>query len=147
MRTDPEQLEVNQEVRERLLQLHHASLNEYKEEDGPLVWLLAFPTTHALAISFAEGRINEQQLFEQTPLDVPYQAIYLCSALALPEVRGKGIVKRIALEAIKSMQQDHPIAELLVWPFTPAGDALAEKLGAMTGLPLLKRSATPKNNH
>ena len=134
MRSDPEQLDVNPEVREKLMALHPACLNEFKNEDEPLIWLLAFPTTKELADRFIAGVISEQQLFDLTPLNTPYHAIYLCSALALPEARGTGKVTALALAAIELMRKDHGIEELLVWPFTKEGDALAEKLKVKTGL-------------
>jgi len=139
MRSDPEQLDVNPEVREKMMALHPACLNEFKNEDGPLIWLLAFPTTKELADRFIAGEISEKQLFDLTPLNVPYHSIYLCSALALPEARGTGKVTALALAAIEQMRNDHAIEELLVWPFTKEGDGLAEKLKARTGLNMRMR--------
>ncbi len=68
MKNDPDQLQVSQQVQEHLQQLHHACLTEVANEDGPILWLLMFPTTSALMDSFLKNEINEQQLFDQTEL-------------------------------------------------------------------------------
>ncbi|MES1224360.1 MAG: hypothetical protein ABUT20_53185, partial [Bacteroidota bacterium] len=106
---------------------------------GPIAWVLLIPTTAALMNDFLAGKISEKQLFEKTPLNVPYDALYLCSAITLEEYRGKGITKKITLEAIEKIRKDHPIKTLFVWPFTKQGELLAEKLAALLGLPLKKK--------
>ncbi len=140
VKNDPDQLNVNEDIIKHLQLIHPATMSEYADENGPAVWLLLIPTTTELMDQFISCKINEQQLYALTPVDTEYQAIYLCSAMALPEYRGKGIAKRLALEAIESIRKDHPIQTLFVWPFTKQGDELAEKLAQQIGLPLLKRS-------
>jgi GNAT superfamily N-acetyltransferase len=68
-----------------------------------------------------------------------YDAIYLCSALVLPEYRGKGIAKRLACTAIEAIQADHPIKSLVCWAFSREGEALATSIAREVGIPLLQR--------
>ena len=138
-RTDPDQLDVNYEVLERLRQLHPATVSDYDEGTGPLAWVLLIPTTTALMNSFLEHRISEKELYEQTPLNETYEALYLCSALVLEEYRRQGIAKRLALEAIEKIRKDHPIKALFSWAFSKEGDLGAEAIARIASLPLYKR--------
>ena len=138
-KNDPDQLDVNEAVIEHLHRIHPATVSEYDDGNGPVVWILLIPTTLELMNKFVTGEITEQQLLNQTPLDAAYEAIYLCSAMALEEYRGKGIPKRLTLEAIEKIRKDHPIKSLFVWPFSKQGDILAESLARSIDLPLLKR--------
>ncbi len=139
IRNDPAQLQVDEEVIEKLEKIHPATLSEYDEGDGPCVWILVIPTTTELMNLFVSGSISEQELFDRTLPGMSYDALYLCSATALPEYRGKGIAKKLCLEAIEKIRSQHPIKALFVWPFTEQGNVLAEKLAIETGLTLKKR--------
>jgi predicted GNAT family acetyltransferase len=138
VRNDPDQLDVNQEVIERLKKIHPSSVSEYDEGNGPVAWLLLIPTTNDLMNRFLENKITEKELFERTPLDTDYDAIYLCSAMVLEEFRRKGITKRMALTAIEEIRKDHPIKALFVWPFTKEGNLSAGRLSQLTDLPLFR---------
>ena len=139
-RHDPDQLSVTQEDVARLKELHPATMSEYADEHGPAVWILLVPTTHSLMMQFVHKEITEKALVHETPLHAAYDAIYLCSAMALPEYRGRGIAKKLALDAIAAIRKDHDITALFVWPFTAEGDGMAGRLATATGLPLLKRA-------
>lgn len=139
VRNDPDQLDVNEKVMERLQKMHPATVSEYDDGNGPVCWILGIPTTTELMNKFLDCRISEKQLFEQTPMKGPYEAIYLCSAMVLKEYRNKGIATRLTLQAIESIRKDHPIKALFVWAFSKEGDSLAEKISLKTGLPLKKR--------
>ena len=139
MRSDPLQLQVNDKVLAKLEQIHPATLSEYNEGEGPCSWVLVIPTTTELMNDFVAGKISEQELFDRTEPGMKYEAIYLCSATTLPEFRGKGITKKLCMDAIGKIQKQYPIKNLFVWTFTPEGDALAENISKKTGLPLLKR--------
>ena len=138
-RKDPNQLNVDEAVMERLQKLHPSSLNEYDNGEGPVAWILVFPTTTELMNSFVNQAISEKELFDLTPLNAKYDALYLCSALVLEEYRGQGIAKKLTLQAIENIRKDYPIKALFVWAFSRAGEVLAENLALQTGLPLLKR--------
>ena len=88
---------------------------------------------------FIAARITEQQLLDLTPLDSKYEAIYLCSALVLPEFRQKGIAKRLTRDAIKAIRADHPVRYLFFWNFSPEGARLAAKIAEEEQLTLMDR--------
>jgi GNAT superfamily N-acetyltransferase len=139
VKNDPEQLDVNQEVLERLMRIHPATVSEYDDGNGPVAWILLIPTTLDLMHQFLDQAISEKELFERTPLDTKYEALYLCSALVLEEYRRKGIAKRLTLQAIENIRQDHPLKALFVWTFSEEGDFGAEALACYTSLPLYRR--------
>jgi len=139
VKSDPSQLDVNQEVLERLHQIHPATVSAHDDGNGPVVWVLLIPTTIGLMMRFLESEISEKELYELTPLNVSYEAIYLCSALVLEEYRRKGITKQLALAAIESIRTKHPLKVAFVWAFSPEGDLAAETISRLTGLPLYKR--------
>jgi hypothetical protein len=138
-KNDRSQLGVNEEVIKRLQQMHPASLAEERDENGPIAWVLLIPTTLELMNHFVQCCITEQELFRQTPLDISYEVIYLCSALILPEYRRKGLARRLTIQGVESIRKDHPIQTLCVWPFSKEGDRLAEVISVHTTLPLFKR--------
>lgn len=139
VKSDPSQLDVDQSVRDRLLQMHPSTLSEYNEGQGPCAWVLLIPTTLELMHRFVSGEITEKELYELTPLDVAYEAIYLCSALVLDEYRRKGITRKLALDAIRKIGEKHPLKAACVWAFSPEGDRAAEVIAGQAGLPLYKR--------
>jgi len=139
VKSDPSQLDVNAEVLERLIQLHPATVSAFDDGNGPVAWVLLIPTTLELMNRFLGSEISEKELFEQTPLNISYEAIYLCSALVLEEYRRKGITKNMALTAIEKISQKHPIKAAFVWAFSHEGDLAAETIARLAGLPLYKR--------
>ena len=88
---------------------------------------------------FIAEEIGETQLLNETPLDAKYDALYLCSALVLPEWRKKGLATKVGLEAIKQIRKDHPIKYLFTWNFSAEGANLADSAAEYEHLPLLKR--------
>lgn len=139
-RNDPAQLNVDDAVMERLVRIHPATISELADERGPYVWILLLPTTQELMNRFLNKEITEQQLFEETPQGIKYDALYLCSALVLPEYRRKGLAGQVALQAVQAILRDHPIQSLFTWAFSEAGNKGSEKLAAALGLPLRKLS-------
>jgi ribosomal protein S18 acetylase RimI-like enzyme len=140
-KNDPDQISVTEGDMERLHSLHAACLTQEATEDGPIAWILIFPTTRALMEQFLQKEISERDLLSLTPVGSKYDAVYLCSALVLPEYRGKGIAKKLTVEAIRSIQKDHHIREMFVWPWSKEGDRAAESIAKETGLPLRVRQA------
>ena len=138
-RTDPDQLNVDEKVMERLELIHPNTLSEYNDGNGPVCWILCIPTTLDLMSKFIEQKISERELYELTPLNTKYEAIYLCSALLLEEFRGKGIAQKLAVQALENIKTDHPIKALFFWAFSKEGEKLAEKLSGLMGLPLYRR--------
>jgi len=138
-RTDPDQLNINENVMEHLQLIHPDTISEYDDGNGPICWILCIPTTLDLMNQFINKEISERELYEQTPLNAKYEAIYMCSALLLEEFRGKGIAQRVGLKAIENIMVDHSIKALFFWSFSKEGEKLADKASALMGLPLYKR--------
>jgi hypothetical protein len=138
-RNDPDQLQVNEKAIKKLNKIHEATLSEHSTADGPAVWVLLIPTTASIMNDFLSGKISEQGILDNTPLKTDYQTIYLCSATALPEFRGKGITKKICLDAIAKIKETHKIDSLFVWSFTKEGAELARKIAKECDLPLMEK--------
>ena len=138
-RNDPDQLQVSRKDMKKLEGIHPSTLSQVADENGPSVWILLFPTTNDLMNDFLTGKISEQELLDKTKIGIKYDAIYLCSATALPEFRGKGLAKKTSIDAINTIKKDHSITSLFVWPFTKEGGHLAEIIAKETGLPLKKK--------
>ena len=138
-RTDPDQLNVNENVMEHLQLIHPNTISEYDDGNGPVCWILCIPTTLDLMTQFINKEISERELYELTPLNTKYEAIYLCSALLLEEFRGKGIAQRLGINAIENIKIAHSIKALFFWSFSKEGEKLADKVAGLMGLPLYKR--------
>jgi GNAT superfamily N-acetyltransferase len=138
-RNDPEQIVVTPEVIAQLEKIHPATMGEVREENGPIAWMLVIPTTNELMEGFLSRILTERQLLDQTPVGARYTALYLCSALVLPEHRGKGLSRRLALNAIRNIRQDHPIETLFVWWLSSEGRSLAANVANACGLPLREK--------
>jgi len=138
-RTDPDQLNVNENVMEHLQRIHPDTISEYDNGNGPVCWILCIPTTLDLMNQFIHKKISERELYDLTPLNTKYEAIYLCSALLLEEFRGKGIAQKLGIKAIENIKIDHPIKALFTWSFSIEGEKLSEKVSGLVGLPLYKR--------
>jgi len=139
VKNDPDQLDVNQNVLDRLHQIHPATVSQYDDGNGPVAWVLVIPTTIEIMNRFLENKISEKQLFELTPLETTYEVLYLCSALVLEEYRRKGITKNLVLTAIENIRKAHPLKSVFVWAFSPEGDLAAENIARLANLPLYKR--------
>ena len=138
-RNHPDQISVTEKDRNHLAQIHPATLSEYADEAGPIVWILMIPTLKDIMMRFVSGEITEQQLLDETPEGVKYDSIYLSSASVLPEYRRKGLAKRVTVDAIKRIREDNPVTSLFYWPFSEEGKALASAVAREVGLPLYMR--------
>jgi len=143
MKNGPEQISVDGESMARLKEIHPATMSEEKEENGPIAWILVIPTAHELMEAFIQGEINERELLDRTLPGGVYDALYLCSALVLPEYRGKGLARRVTSRAISAIRRDHPLRSLFYWSFSGAGDALAASVARECGLRLYRRKSAP----
>ena len=139
MKNDPSQISMTPETMERLRNLHPNTLTEKRNKDGPIAWIALIPTTRNLMKQFLSGKINERELFDLTPQRGKYDALYLCSALVLPEHRGKGLAWRLACKAIASIRKQHPIKYLFLWAFSEEGKKLAASIAEEFDLPLYQR--------
>jgi GNAT superfamily N-acetyltransferase len=139
MKNDPMQISVDEKTRKRLKKIHPNTMAEIRNKNGPIAWILVIPTTVALMQQFVAKTIHERDLLEKTPLRTKYDALYLCSALVLPEHRGKGIAKRLVTKAIRNIRKEHPIKYLFYWAFSKEGRNLARSAAKTFDLPLLSR--------
>jgi hypothetical protein len=139
VKNDPDQISVDEETRSKLLAIHPNTMTEMRNEDGPIVWVLVIPTTTDVMERFLAKSINEQQILLETSPGGAFEAVYLCSALVLPEHRGKGLAKRSAVQAVREIQRLHPIKQLFAWTFSPEGEGLAVAIAREVGLPLRLR--------
>ena len=138
-RNDPEQISVTEEVMARLRRIHPATLCELDDGSGPVAWVLLIPTTTTLMRQFISKQLTESELLRKTPIPGTYEAIYLCSALVLPEHRGRGVAKSLACEAISEIRKKHAINSLFFWAFSPGGAKLATSIAEEMKLPILSR--------
>ena len=139
VRQDPEQLDVDEMVIEKLQSIHPATLSDKDFGEGPVLWILLIPTTTDLMNKFIHQEINEKELYELTQPNQKYDAIYLCSALVLEEYRHKGYAKEVTINAINEIAKDHPIKALFYWPFTEGGLHTAQAVAKELNLPLYER--------
>lgn len=137
---DPRQIPINERVLERLSKIHPSSVAEQSTREGPVAWILVLPTTRRLMDLFLAGAITEREMLRRTRAGGTYEAAYLCSALVLPEYRGKGLATRLTVRSIRAIRKDHPIEALFYWPFSTGGEKLAEAIARKTHLPLYKKA-------
>jgi GNAT superfamily N-acetyltransferase len=140
MRNDPSQISVDKKVIARLQRIHPATMMEKRTNQGPIAWILVIPTTNKVMKQFIMNKINEKELLKQTPLNVQYDSIYLCSALVLPEYRKRGLARKLLIKAVNSILKRHPIESLFYWEFSLAGKKLARSVASELRLPLFKRT-------
>jgi len=136
-RNDVEQIQVTERQMDKLNRIHKNCLTEFADERGPLIWILLIPTTSLVMQDFLTGKITEKELLENTPIGVPYDVVYLCSATTLPEARNQGKTKQLCLSAIEEIRKNNAIKKLFVWPFTKEGEALAKSIANASSLKLL----------
>jgi hypothetical protein len=140
-KSDPMQISINEETMEVLKKIHPSTMGEITNRDGPIAWVLVIPTTRKIMEEFISKKINEDQLLHSTPLESNYDAVYLCSALVLPEERSKGLATRLLIKAIKAIKKKHPVKFLFYWGFSPEGKSLAGTIAKKLSLPLYSRES------
>lgn len=139
VKNDPSQLDVDEKVITHLLKIHPSTVSEKDDGDGPVAWILLIPTTEILMRQFLNEEISEKELYERTPLNEKYDAVYLCSAMVLEEYRKKGIAKTLTLSALQNIRRTHPVQYLFVWNFSAEGAASSSAIAQAASLPLLIR--------
>jgi len=124
-RNDPSQIGFSEEDMAKMNTLHPECLQESCNEAGPIAWISIIPTSRALMNQFTEASISERELFDRTSESTPKEAVYLCSAIVLPEHRRQGVAFNLSVAAIQAMQKDFSITDAFVWPFSDDGQSLA----------------------
>lgn len=138
-KNDPAQISVDESAMVKLRQIHPDSITEERDNDGPIGWFIVIPTTTDIMDKFLARTITERELLDFTLLGARYDALYLCSALVLPEYRNKGIAARSLAAAARSIQKDHGLTSLFYWGWSRDGERLATAIARELGLPLLRR--------
>ena len=136
---DPGQLAIDEEVTKRLHRLHSATMQEHATEDGPVAWAIVIPTTTQVMEAFLSGDIGERELLDRTPEHGPFDAVYLCSALVLPEFRRQGIASALICRAVEEIRMSHPITVLFSWIFLEEGARLTASISRTLDLPFVTR--------
>ena len=139
-RNDPTQIAFTEADMKKMESLHDGCLQEAANEDGPISWVAVIPTSLELMHRFIRGEVTERQLFDATEESTPQQAVYLCSAIVLPEHRRSGIAFDLSVRSIRNIQEDRHIEAAFVWPFSDEGENLAQKVASFCSLPLFVRA-------
>jgi len=139
-KNNPAQISIDEQVMARLHEIHPAAVTEKKDENGPIAWLIVIPTTQEIMRKFISGAADERNILDDTPLGIRYDALYLCSALVLPEYRGRGLARELTISAVRSIRQQHPIGHLFYWAFSEEGRKLATAVARESSLPLSARA-------
>ena len=138
-KNDPKQISVDKRTIAWLKKIHPKTMSELSTRKGPIAWVMVIPTTQAIMDQFISKKISEKELLRMTPLRANYEAVYLCSALVLPEYRGKGLAKRLLTKAVRTIRKEHDIAWLFYWGFSREGRRLAASVARELDLPLKGR--------
>lgn len=139
-KNDPAQISINEQSMARLLEIHPATVTEKKDDNGPVAWMIVIPTTQELMEKFISGEADERDILDDTPLGIKYDALYLCSALVLPEYRLRGLARELIVRAVRSIREQHPIGHLFYWAFSEEGRKLASSVARECSLPLSARA-------
>jgi hypothetical protein len=134
---DPRQIAFTPQDMQHLSSIHPFTLNEKNTQEGPVCWVTLIPTSKDIMRQFLDGKIHENELLSLTNASTEFEAIYLCSALTLPEYRNNGMTLDIAVNAIQNISKDAEIQYLFAWPFSLEGKKLSEKIAQVTKIPIL----------
>lgn len=135
-KNDDRQIAFTDEDMEQMQNLHPHVMNEAADENGPFSWVTILPTSKENMLLFLDHQMNEKELLQNTTAQTPFECLYLCSALTLPEYRNKNATFHLTLSAITAISIDHPIQSLFAWPFSESGRQLCEKISKTTQLPV-----------
>jgi hypothetical protein len=136
-KADARQIAFTPQDMQHLSSIHPLTLNEKSNEDGPICWVTIIPTSLDIMKQFLSGEIHEKELLNLTHSKTAFEAIYLCSALTLPEYRNQHITFKLALDSIQNIAKDAEIQYLFAWPFSKEGKSLCDKISKATGISLL----------
>ena len=139
---DPEQMRICDESWRKLQSISSNCLRyEVDSEGKPISWVLALPTTIELMERFLTRQINEQQILDLTPQLPMYDAVYLLSAITVPEHRRRGLSFQLGLETLQLLPIT-PNAKLFAYPVSAEGAALTEKFAAFLNRPIATREGS-----
>lgn len=142
VKNDPSQLDIDESVINRLTALHPATMGEIADNNGPIAWTIVIPASMNAMDQFLKGALTESALLDLCERENRFETVYLCSALVLPEYRGRGLVKQLVCTSIHAIQRDHHLAALFCWSFSIEGEYLSRSIAKELQLPLHIRTAS-----
>lgn len=126
---DSTQIPINQETRNKFLQLSPYCMNTAEDTLGnPVSWVICIPTSVELMEKFISEKITEKELFDQTEIAEHYSALYLCTAFTIPAYRKKGIARALLLESIQKFKETNPDIQLFAWGYSAGGQKVIDSL-------------------
>lgn len=140
-KTDSSQIDIDESVIERITALHPSCMGEIATDDGPIAWTIVVPVSTETMNLFLSGTINESDLLNRSEKEGVFEAVYLCSALVLPEHRRKGLSRKLLTESIQVIRKDHGIRALFYWGFSPEGNSLARSVARGLSMPIFERKS------
>lgn len=139
---DKEQAEISRERLEWIVKSFPEGVGIIKT-DKIIGSTLVLPCTLELMNSFLKNKINEEELFKGMEEYSSYdkmEAIYLCSAILLPEYRGKGLASQSWKMSIrKMMEKSDKKSVLFYWEYSNEGKFLSERVARDLGLELRRK--------
>lgn len=136
---DPEQTPINDESGQWLLQRLPECFTIVKFRGAVVGGGLFLPAPEGLLRKFANGTINERELFEAvSQLETnPWDGLYLCTGYLTAEHRDRGIGFVAAITMLHRLLRLHPQIRLTCyWAYNPAaknffakGEAYLRKIG------------------
>lgn len=125
---DPEQIPITRESADKLDALtSHWLVYEHDVGGKPISWVVVVPTQRDLAERFLRGEVSERRLLDLTKPELMYDALYLCSAITVPEHRGRGLASKLLLAAVAQAPLA-PGALVFAWPTTDEGRRLVARI-------------------
>lgn len=140
---DASQIPINQDSVDKLNSLSPDWLKYKLNEKGePISWVVIVPTTKEIAENFLSENITEREILDLTQPQVSYSALYLCSAITLPEYRNKGLATELLKESIDLIPKTNDCI-MFAWPFSAGGEGVIKKLN-YEGFDIKIRADGPK---
>jgi GNAT superfamily N-acetyltransferase len=132
-KSDPEQIEINQENADELYKLHSGTIiYKFNEKDEPIAWVTTIPTSIHVMNDFLDKKISERELMGLALKEKSFEALYLCGVFVLPEYRNMGYGKSMLLQGIEKVSQDKDIP-LYCWNYSEEGRMLIKSLSLVVG--------------
>jgi|CXWK01.1.fsa_nt_gi predicted GNAT family acetyltransferase len=137
--TDPSQIPINEDSRNKLRLIHPDTLiYKVDENENPIGWTVTIPTSIEVMRKFVNNEITEKELLDIAVAEKKFDALYLCATFVLPEFRGKGHAKEMRLRAIHTLSQGRDIP-LYCWIYSDEGKKLVESVSKTFGKHILNR--------
>lgn len=102
---NPNQLPITEASRKRIVRISPDTLLSLEDTQGNMfAWSTVFPTTRALADLFCEKKITEKELFDRTPEDGVYDALYICSIITCQSIAEKDVPRSFSKKRLRDFR-------------------------------------------